>query len=74
VKDGYIGVIYKDETQKKENYNLQDETQNLILFYNPDTKERKILYKTDLDIQKIEKQGEDIYFQTPDGRYKLENY
>jgi hypothetical protein len=70
----YIGVIYTDEEQKKKNYNLTQETQNLIIRYNPDTKERKILYKTDLKIEKIYKKGEQIFFETNEGKYELENF
>lgn len=70
----YIGVIYKNEDQKKKNYNLQNETENLIILYDPATKERKILYKTKLDIKSIKKQSEEIYFETSEGKYKLENY
>lgn len=70
----YVGVIYKDEEQKKKNYNIQDETENLIIRYDPLTKERKILYKTKLDIQSIKKVGEEIYFETGEGTYRLENY
>jgi len=74
IEDGYIGVIYKDEDQKKKNYDLNEETQNLIIRFDPSTKEREILYRTSLDVKKILKEGDQIYFETSDGKYKLENY
>ena len=70
----YIGLIYADEDQKKKNYNLQEEKENLIIRYNPDSKERKILYRTNLKIEKIYKKGEQIFFETNEGKYELENF
>ena len=70
----YIGIIYKDEEQKKQNYSLEEESQNLIIRYNPNTQERDILYKTNLDIERIYKQWDDVFFEAEGEKYKLDNY
>lgn len=67
-----IWVIYKDEDQKKRNFNIEDKG-NLIIRYSPDTKERKILLQTDLQVERIEWRGEDIIFFANGREYKLEN-
>lgn len=72
--NGYIWVIYKDETQKLSNYNLTEETQNLIIRYTPDTQEREILYRTDLKIDKIFKEEGEIFIISGWEKFKLNNY
>ena len=72
--DGYIGVIFSDEKQKRNNYNLEEESENIIMRYIPKTQERKILYKTNLDIEKIFFEWKEIFFEVETEKYKLENY
>ncbi len=82
IDGGYIGVIYNDETQKKENYGFEDEKENLIIRYIPETQQREIIYRTKLDVDRIyrvlcetetcEEGG--IFFESQGERYRLENY
>jgi len=71
--DFYIGVIFSDEKQKLRNFGWEDTTANLIVKYNPLTKEKAILYETGLDIEKIYFDTW-IYFESEGKRYGLENY
>jgi hypothetical protein len=72
--NGYVWLVKKED--KRILNNLWFETNNnLIVYYNPSTKEKKIVYETDLEINKIYKLGEDIIFSLNNNtEYKLENY
>lgn len=71
--DTTIGIIYKDEIQKKSNFDIEQKW-NLIVQYNPDSKERKILLSTDLSIDKIQKIWDKIIFSSGKKQYELLNY
>jgi hypothetical protein len=45
-KNNLIWIIFQSEKNKKKNLWIKDKSNNLILKYNPKTKERKIIYKT----------------------------
>jgi hypothetical protein len=67
-------VIYDDEEQKKRNYNLEENSGNLIISYSPATQERSILYSTDLDITEIFIRDEQVFFVAGREEYVLKNY
>ena len=69
----YIWVMYADEEKKLSNFGLETTDSNLIIRYNPDTKNREVLYETWLIIDKIYMQDEIIYFESEGKRYSLEN-
>ncbi len=71
--DAIIGVIYKDEKQKKSNFNLTKKG-NLIIKYSPKDKQRKILLGTSLPIDRIEKIWEKVIFSANGKQYELENF
>ena len=71
--DNYVGIIYADEENKRNNFNLGTESENLIIKYNPATKDRDILYETSLNIDRIYLENESIYFESAGKRYELEN-
>jgi len=74
-KSWYIWIIDKTDKRRLTNLGLENKTTNLIIYYDVDTKEKKILYESSLDIQKIYKKWEDIMFVSSKGKeYKLENY
>jgi len=72
--DSYIGVIYKNEEQKRRNYGLQDEEQNLIMKYDPKTQEREIIFRTHLGIERIFKEWQRIFFEADGEKYMLDNF
>ena len=72
-KNMLIGVIYKDETEKKNNFNLTEKG-NLIIRYDQQTKERKVLLDSQLDIDRIEWRGEQIIFSAKGNEYELKNF
>lgn len=72
-EDGIIGVIYEDEQQKKDNFDLEEKG-HLIIKYTPDNKLRKILIQDTKKITRIEWRGEDIIFTSGQREYKLENF
>jgi hypothetical protein len=76
IKDGYIWVIYKEETNKFINFSLKDNKKNLIINYNPTSKNREIILETEMDIDKIiiDKTGEIYFYNKLWNKYKLENY
>ncbi len=74
-QDLYIWIINKSDERRLKNLWLEKQKDNLIIKYNPQTKEKKVLYSTDLEIKKIYKQSEDIIFVSSDNNsYKLENF
>ena len=74
VSEGSGGVIYAEEEQKKRNYNLSQQSGNLILLYNPDTQDRSVLYSTSLDITEIFLRDTEVFFIVDGQEYLLENY
>ncbi|NVP18055.1 hypothetical protein HUU51_05040 [Candidatus Gracilibacteria bacterium] len=73
-KDFYIGIIKKDDERRLKNLSISSINGNSIFKYNPKTKEKKSLYETSLDLEKIYFEGDFIYFvDSNDEVYKLEN-
>lgn len=73
-KTWYIWIINSSEETKLKNLDLQDETKNLIIFYDPNTKEKNILYKTDLKLNKIFLEQNKVFFEDDSGdNYELNN-
>jgi len=74
-KSWYIWIVDKTDKRRLTNLWLEKETKNLIISYDTETKERKIIFKTDLDIIKIYKKWENIMFvSSKEKEYKIENY
>jgi hypothetical protein len=69
----FIWIIYKDEIQKKENFNLTQEW-NLIIRYNSQTKTRKIIYSTQENIDSIKWQAESIILTAWEDIFELKNF
>lgn len=68
-----IGVIYDDETQKKENFNLTQKG-NIVIYYTQAERDRKVLLVTDLDIDRIEIQGEKVIVSAWSEQFELQNF
>lgn len=72
--DSYIWIISKDDNRRINNLWLNNLLKNSIYFYNPNTKERKSLYETDLNLEKIYHFNNEIYFiDSKSDIYRLEN-
>lgn len=73
-KEWYLWIIKKDDKTRFNNLSLNNDGNNLIIYYNPNTKEKNIIYKTKLDLLKIYKNNEKIYFlDSQNKEYELEN-
>lgn len=71
--DSYIWLIKKDESRILNNLWFTDES-DLIVLYNPNSKEKKILYKLDADFREIYMQNDKLYLSDLDWKiYELEN-
>ncbi len=71
----YIWVVYKNETEKLKNFWWEEKRNNLVIKYNPRTKDRSIVYETDLDIDMLIKNDNDeVSVFVGEDEYKLENY
>lgn len=68
-----IGVIGKNETQKKENFWLEEKN-NLLIRYTQETKERKVLLQTEDPITRLEWKEGEIIVTTGKIQYLLKNY
>gem|GEM_PF-1934451 len=51
-EDGYLGIIFADDTQRKKNYQIE-QSGNLVVRYTPATKEMKVLEEVAMNIVKI---------------------
>jgi len=67
-----IWIIYKDEVQKRKNFDLE-QTGNLILQYSQDTKERKVVYATSNNIDKIYLEWDVIIIEQGEKKLELTN-
>lgn len=71
----YVWVIYKDEKDKFWNFSLKNDNKNVIIKYNSSDLQRKVILETDIDIDKIVNEGDEIYFYDDMWKqYKLENF
>lgn len=72
-QENYFWIIYKDEEEKKKNYNLESYQDNLIVKYNFKTKKAKVLESISENIVKIINENGDIYFYNDLGNKFLVN-
>lgn len=68
-----IGVVFADEEQKKSNFWL-GQNGNLIVKYSPEDKTRKVLYSTNLSIDRLEWKDDTIIVSSGDETYELKNF
>lgn len=74
-KNHYLWIIFKDEIQKLQDYNLENYKDNLIIKYNFNNKEMKVLQTTNIDIKKIIIQNWNIYFlDNFNNKYLVDNF
>lgn len=72
--DSYIWIIKKGDDLRIKNLSLWNLDWNSIYLYNPKTKEKKSLYVSDLNLEKIYMENNEIYFiDSSKWIYKLEN-
>lgn len=72
--DWYIWLVSKDDKRILNNLWFTTKNENLIVYYNPNTKEKKIVLKTELDIKKIYLYNNKVYLVTDDWElFELEN-
>ncbi len=72
-KDAQIGIIYDDETQKKQNFNITQKG-NIVMYYTQAVRERKVLLVTDLKIDRIELQEEKVIVTAGTEQFELQNF
>jgi len=61
--DYIIGIIGDSQKQKKTNFSIT-ESGDIIVRYNSQSKERKVLYSSDSAIEKIYSEGDKISFES----------
>jgi len=72
-EDGYLWVIFENETQKKKNYQIE-QNGNLVVRYSPQEKEIRIIEEVALSVDKIVYEWEKIFFYTANGeKYEVDN-
>ncbi|MFK7780346.1 MAG: hypothetical protein QM490_04305 [Candidatus Gracilibacteria bacterium] len=72
--NGYIGLINENDERILNNLGLKADTKNLVVYYNSQTKEKKIIHETNLNIKKIYIYNDKVYLITDDGElFELEN-
>ena len=71
----YIGIISKDDNTRINNLDIELDLENAIYFYNPDTKEKYIIYESDKILNKIYLENDNIFFEdNKENKYELKNY
>lgn len=72
--DWYIWIVKPNENIRLKNLWLESNNKNLIIYYNPYTKERKILFSTEIDCNKLYIKNNKVYIETKDNDlFELEN-
>ena len=71
--DWYIWIVWIDETRIRNNLWFNDKEKKLVVYYNPNTKEKKIIYETTLDIKKIYIDNNKVFLMTDEELFELEN-
>lgn len=72
--DWYLWIVNLDDETRLKNLSLKPDSNNLIVYYNPNSKEKKIIYKTKLDLTKIYFKNSKIYFENINlEEFELEN-
>lgn len=76
VDDGYIGVVSPEDEDRKRLFGIDvAEKGSTVVWYHPDTKDRRVLYETSMVIAKISIMDGDIILSTTGGEeFILENY
>lgn len=73
-KTWYIWVVSGSDTEKKSRFWLKN-SKNYILFYDPKTKNQKIVYELNFMPTKIYESDEKIYFENKElEKFSIENY
>lgn len=73
--ENIVGIILPWDTERRQNFNLDDESRTLIVHYNSRTRERKVLLATSQDFAEIHTRGNDILLtNTQWETYRLENF
>jgi hypothetical protein len=76
-RDWYVGILRSTDIRRLNNLWFTLSKNNAIVYYNPSSvsKEKKILYETNLILTKIYLKGDEIYFEESGGGvYRLENF
>ena len=71
--DYIIGIIGDSQKQKKTNFSIT-ESGDIIVRYNSQSKERKVLYSSDSAIEKIYSEGDKISFESGWSIFELKNF
>ena len=72
--DWYLGLVNKNEKRILNNLWFESNNKDLIVYYNPNTKEKKLVYETELALWKMYINKEKLYIVTDEWElYKLEN-
>jgi hypothetical protein len=73
--DWYVWILKVSDERRIKKLWLSFSQNNAIVYYNPTTKEKRILYETNLNLTKIYLTWDEIYFEENwTDVYKLENY
>ena len=73
-KKWYIWIVKKDDSNRKNNLSIENSKNDIVLFYDPNTKEKKILYNLSEKIDKIYiGNNEVILLKESWEKYSLEN-
>ncbi len=70
----YVGIVFSDESQKKQNLNLQDISGNILLKYNHKTQQKEVIHTTQMNISKILHLKWEVFLvDTSNNFFKIEN-
>jgi len=73
-KWNYIWVVKSDDKTRKNNFWFENEKQNLIILYNRKNFTKKIIYKTEINIDKILLENNEIIIISNEKKFKLSNF
>lgn len=73
-KSWYIWIIWREDSERKSRFEIES-SKNIVLYFDPKTKEKKVIFELDFQPIKIFEKDEKIFLQTPNGEYfSIENF
>ncbi len=62
-KKSYLAIINKSDKKRLDKYNLKTKNKDIIFFYNPSSKEQKVVLESGISLEKIYKVWNKVFFQ-----------
>ncbi len=74
-KKSYLAIINKTDKKRLDDYNINSKNKDVIFFYNPVSKEQKVVLKSSISLEKIYKIWKKVFFENGASEiFELKNF